>query len=159
MTVAVNLAQIRRRALARASSRVRVVDALCAALMLVKADVWRQLGGFDERFVLYGEDVGPCRRARRLGYTPLQVTGARYLHVGGASSSPGERLRLILTGQATLYQMYLRPWRTEVAVAALTIGHGDAGKRRSGHRTGRFRHWRHVWRERSRWRRGWPDRE
>lgn len=36
--------------------------------MLFRAEVFRQLSGFDERYFLYYEDVDLCLRARRLGF-------------------------------------------------------------------------------------------
>ena len=60
---------------------VNAVEALCGAFILINTAVWRELGGFDELFVMYGEDVDFCQRALRRGYTPLQATAARYLHV------------------------------------------------------------------------------
>jgi N-acetylglucosaminyl-diphospho-decaprenol L-rhamnosyltransferase len=47
------------------------------AFLLVRRDVLEQLGGFDERFFLYSEEVDLCRRARELGhrvtYLPLMT--------------------------------------------------------------------------------------
>lgn len=150
------LAQLRS-ARVRASSRVRRVDALCAAFMLITADVWQELGGFDERFFLYGEDVDFCQRARQLGYIPLQATAARYVHGGGASSSSADRHRLLLTGQSTLYRLYLQPWPARAALTALTVGTGLRAGAAAVTGSRHAAHWRDVWRERSRWCRGWPD--
>lgn len=42
-------------------------DWASGAMMAVKASAFRKLGGFDERFFMYMEDVDLCRRARRIG--------------------------------------------------------------------------------------------
>ena len=39
------------------------------AFMLFRSDVFRQLGGFDERYFMYGEDVDICLRMQLAGYT------------------------------------------------------------------------------------------
>lgn len=53
-----------RRALGREERRVDWVSGAC---MLVSARTWRALGGFDERFHMYCEDVDFSLRVRRLG--------------------------------------------------------------------------------------------
>jgi GT2 family glycosyltransferase len=61
--------------------RVPQID---GSLMLIPIPEYRALGGFDERFELYFEDVDLCRRANRRNgcHLFLQEWG---LHVGGAS--------------------------------------------------------------------------
>jgi GT2 family glycosyltransferase len=54
--------------------------------MLVRRDWFERLGGFDERFWLYGEDADLCRRALNLGGRAAVVPGAEIRHVGGHSS-------------------------------------------------------------------------
>ncbi|GAM97921.1 glycosyltransferase [alpha proteobacterium U9-1i] len=58
----------------------------CAAAALYRADVWRALGGFDERFFCYCEDVDLGFRMRLAGHDCLQIGAAKVAHVGGASS-------------------------------------------------------------------------
>ncbi|MFC4616468.1 glycosyltransferase family 2 protein [Cellulomonas sp. H30R-01] len=43
-------------------------DWLCGALMLWRRSAFEALGGFDERYFLYYEDVDLCRRARAAGW-------------------------------------------------------------------------------------------
>jgi GT2 family glycosyltransferase len=59
---------------------------LTGCCLLVRRDCYEQLGGFDEDFFLYYEDVDLCRRAQEAGwsvwYEPaLTVTHHRPLHV------------------------------------------------------------------------------
>jgi GT2 family glycosyltransferase len=60
------------------------------AALLLKADVVRQLGGFDERFFFFSEEADLCFRAREAGWLVLYCPDARFVHVG-ASSSPASR--------------------------------------------------------------------
>jgi len=49
-------------------SVVEEVDALCGACLLVRADLFNMVGGFDNRMFLYYEDVDLCLRLGDLGY-------------------------------------------------------------------------------------------
>jgi N-acetylglucosaminyl-diphospho-decaprenol L-rhamnosyltransferase len=62
------------------------VFAPCAAACLIRADVFRDAGGFDERFFCYVEDVDLAFRLRLQGHRCIQVRSAVVSHVGGASS-------------------------------------------------------------------------
>lgn len=50
----------------RRRCRVPWVTGCC---LLIRGDCWRQLGGFDEQFFLYYEDVDFCRRAKAAGWS------------------------------------------------------------------------------------------
>lgn len=136
---------------------VRSVPVLTGAVLLVRRDLWRRLGGFDERYVLYGEDVDLCLRARRLGATAMFTPAARYRHTGGASSSPAERQIGILRGKVTLYRDHLPAGSGWLARRALLAGaalrallSGGAALRAPLAAT-----WPAVWRRRADWRSGW----
>ena len=65
---------------------VRDVDFVVGACVLMRRDVVRQLGGFDERFWLYGEEADLCKRVQNAGFRVRFVPKAITRHVGGASS-------------------------------------------------------------------------
>lgn len=58
----------------------------CAAAALYRAEAWRALGGFDERFFCYCEDVDLGFRLRLAGWRIFQIPDAIVRHVGGGSS-------------------------------------------------------------------------
>lgn len=58
----------------------------CGALTLIRRDVFEALGGFDEDYFCYVEDVDLAYRARLLGHEAIQVRDARVSHMGYASS-------------------------------------------------------------------------
>ena len=60
---------------------------LSAACMLWRADAVRRVGGFDETFFIYFEDIDMCRRLARTGAKLVFEPRARVVHVGGASTS------------------------------------------------------------------------
>ncbi len=58
----------------------------CAAAALYRRALWRELGGFDESFFCYCEDVDLGFRIRLAGQGVRQVGAAVVRHIGGASS-------------------------------------------------------------------------
>jgi GT2 family glycosyltransferase len=60
----------------------------CAAAALYRRDGFDALGGFDERFFCYIEDVDLAFRWRLAGGRVLQVGDAVVHHAGGASAAP-----------------------------------------------------------------------
>ncbi|HET8898003.1 MAG TPA: glycosyltransferase family 2 protein [Rhodanobacteraceae bacterium] len=62
------------------------VEAVSGALMLVRRDVFEQLGGFDEGYFLHFEDLDLCRRTRDAGHRVVLASQIRVVHVKGSSS-------------------------------------------------------------------------
>ena len=98
--------------------RRRAVGMLSGAAMLVRREVVDEVGGFDERFHMYGEDNEWCLRMVRAGWTLLFEPAAVVMHHGAASSlkrwDEHEKLRV----QAAAYldfQRHCLPRRRRVA--------------------------------------------
>jgi N-acetylglucosaminyl-diphospho-decaprenol L-rhamnosyltransferase len=66
----------------------RDVDWLGGAFLMVRADLLERIGGLDERFFFYGEDIEFCHRIRRAGYRCRYDSSAKTTHLGGQSSDP-----------------------------------------------------------------------
>ena len=62
------------------------VDWVSGSCFLVRRAVWEAIGGFDERYFMYAEDVDLCWRARRAGWSVVYEPAARVIHVQGAST-------------------------------------------------------------------------
>jgi len=60
---------------------------LRASALMVRASVFRSVGGFDEGFFFYEEDEDLCWRLRRRGYRVAVCRGAIVRHIGGLSVS------------------------------------------------------------------------
>lgn len=58
-----------------------------AALTIYNKNIFQQVGGFDEDFFAYEEDVDLSLRLHNLGYQTLYVPKALSYHLGGATSS------------------------------------------------------------------------
>lgn len=67
-------------------ARAGRIFSACAAAALYRRAAWHEIGGFDESYFCYCEDVDLGFRLRLAGWGVLQVAEARVHHVGGASS-------------------------------------------------------------------------
>lgn len=60
-------------------------DWVSGGAMLVRRELLVQLGGFDENFFFYFEDMDLCARVRELGYKVVYYPGILVKHLGGSS--------------------------------------------------------------------------
>ena len=65
---------------------VRDVDWLLGAALCIRRVAWEAVGGFDEEYGMYFEEVDFCRRIRDAGGRVQLVPSAQVVHVGGAST-------------------------------------------------------------------------
>lgn len=72
----------RRRMLGRREARVDWVNAAC---LVLPRPVWRSLGGFDEGYFMYCEDVDLCLRLRKAGWALASVP-VQVVHIGQRAS-------------------------------------------------------------------------
>jgi O-antigen biosynthesis protein len=69
----------------------REIDYGSAAALMVRIDFWREVGGFDERFLpMYYEDTDLCFEARSRGYRVMYEPRAHVIHVEGATAGTDE---------------------------------------------------------------------
>lgn len=82
----------RAREVARHMPRVaQPTDWICGASIMVRPEVVRATGGFDEDYFLYFEETDFCLRARRAGFPTWYVPDSRVMHIGGQSTGVTER--------------------------------------------------------------------
>lgn len=67
-------------------AETREVQQVIGAFFFVRQELFTQLGGFDERFFMYYEEVDFCEQARRLGRRIMYLSSARAQHAGGGCS-------------------------------------------------------------------------
>jgi GT2 family glycosyltransferase len=61
-------------------------DWVAGACMLIRSELWDRLGGMDEGYFMYFEEVDFCLRAARAGFTCWYVPEARVVHLVGQAS-------------------------------------------------------------------------
>ena len=103
------------------------MDWVLGAAMLVPAQVFRSIGGFDEEYFLYGEDKDLCRRISERGRTVHLTPSVRALHLGGGSGGePAHLGRYFYRAQSRyLWKFHGRAIR---AIHALLLMAGAAAK-------------------------------
>ena len=62
------------------------VDAVSGAFMMMRKEVYEQIGGFDQQFFMYGEDLDLCYRAQKSGYKVFYVHNTEVIHYKGEST-------------------------------------------------------------------------
>jgi N-acetylglucosaminyl-diphospho-decaprenol L-rhamnosyltransferase len=88
---------------------VREVDIVVGCFFLLKKSTWEQLGGFDLKYWMYGEEADLCLRAQRLGYRPIITPEATIVHYMGAASTASERTPMIAKAKSTLVRDHWSP--------------------------------------------------
>jgi hypothetical protein len=75
-------------------AQTRDVDHVIGAFFLVRRAMFEALGGFDERFFVYLEDLDFSRRARNAGWRTVYLADAQAFHAGGGTSRQVKARRL-----------------------------------------------------------------
>lgn len=99
--------------LERRYRRSRAVTSLSGACMLVRRSAWEQVGGMDEGFFLYAEDVDLCLRLRAAGWRLRYVAEAEIRHRRGAAASldPTATLSHYRDSQRRFYAKHRSAWQ------------------------------------------------
>jgi len=133
----------------------REVGVVTGCLAAVRRDVWERLGGFDERFWMYGEDADLAVRMRAVGYRPRITPDAVVTHAVGASSSSRASKRVqVMRSKVTLARLHAPRWSRDVRVGLLVVG--VALRAVLGRVSGRGDGWEEAWRRRGEWLPGYP---
>jgi N-acetylglucosaminyl-diphospho-decaprenol L-rhamnosyltransferase len=73
--------------------RPRIVPWVIGAALAIRREAFEDVGGFDDAFFMYAEEVDLCYRLRQRGWEVHFAPVADVVHVGGASTSQ-QRLRM-----------------------------------------------------------------
>ena len=117
-----------------------------AAFLIVRAEAWRAIDGFDERQFMYAEDLDLGWQLRQAGWGTRYVPGAHVRHVSAAATSQAWGPERADRWQVATYAWLLRrrgPLRTRATAAMNVAGAGArwlgaaAYTRATGRRSGR----------------------
>ena len=85
------------------------VDWIAGMFVGFRRDAYAAVGGFDERYFLYYEDVDLCRRLRSHAYKVVYETGVSVIHEARRASRRNPRLMRIHAASALRYLMTSYP--------------------------------------------------
>lgn len=94
------------------------VDWIPGAFVFIPAAVFKRLGGFDERFFMYYEEVDLCRRLKAHGLEVWYWPELKATHIGGASARTVANARVSRSGSQ------LESWRMRSALLYYRKHHG-----------------------------------
>ncbi len=145
---------------------VREVDIVSGCFFMIPRSLWRELGGFDPTFFMYGEEADLCLRAQRLGASPAITPRATIIHLGGASErTRAAKMIKLLAAKITLIERHLPVWQRPIArqlmrlwpltraIALSTASH----VRHSEKLSQGAGQWREVWNRRDEWQNGYRN--
>jgi N-acetylglucosaminyl-diphospho-decaprenol L-rhamnosyltransferase len=100
----------------------RAVDQVIGAYFFMRRRLFEELGGFDERFFVYMEEVDLAYRSSKMGYSSYYLREATVNHVGRVSSDQvkGKRLFYSLRSRSEYARKHWRAWQSPV-LAVLTV--------------------------------------
>lgn len=108
--------------------RIVDVEAVSGACLMIDRDVFRRMGGFDEGFFMYAEDVALCHGAHQLGRRVVFTDDATVIHHGGGSTRErkGNQWVAMMQRQAVLRflqltrgAVYARAYRVSMGLCAV----------------------------------------
>ena len=103
-------------------AQTREVDHVIGAFFLVRRALFDSLGGFDERFFVYLEDLDFSCRARQAGWRSVYLADAQAFHAGGGTSNQVKARRLFYSLRSRLLYAFKHfSWLGAVGVLLATI--------------------------------------
>ena len=100
------------------------VDWVSGSCFLADRETWDRIGGFDESYFMYAEDVDLCWRAKKAGRRVAFEPAARVVHVQGASTNQ-RAYRMIVRHHISILKFWARtaegPQRALVPLAAVVL--------------------------------------
>lgn len=98
----------------------REVDIVVGCFLLIRRALWAELGGFDPRYFMYGEEADLCLRAAKMGYRPRITPQAEIMHiVGAASKARAEKLLPLIKARVTLIRDHWAAWKVPFGIAMM----------------------------------------
>jgi GT2 family glycosyltransferase len=113
------------RAVARLAGRIWFT----AACVMVRAEAFRAIGGFDEGYFMYFEDVDFCMRLEAAGWRLVQEPRAVVVHAGGFATRFGVN-EIYRPSQLRYYRQHRPGWEARYVERRLRRRHGDAAVER-----------------------------
>jgi O-antigen biosynthesis protein len=100
------------------------VDALSGSFMMVRKETFERVGGLDESFFMYGEDLDWCYRIRQAGWRIYYVHSTQIIHYKGESTrrSSLDEIRTFYDAMHLFVEKHFRSSKLFNAVLRMAIG-------------------------------------
>lgn len=98
------------------------VESVSGAFMLMPARALREVGGFDEQFFMYAEDIDLCLRFVEHGWRVRYWPGVTVVHVGAGSNVNGRRPPAADSAYFRTMAPFIRKHRPGVRGTAIAAG-------------------------------------
>lgn len=98
------------------------VDWVQGSAMMVRRAVYEQIGGLDEGYVMYSEELDWCKRAKQAGWHIVFLGDASIIHYGGKSSEQvAARSHLLFQQSKLRYFRKYHGWLTAQILRAFLL--------------------------------------
>lgn len=88
-------------------SKTQEVDVVGGACMMIKKDIFLEVGQFDESFFMYFEESDLCRRVQKAGYHNVYFPKAKVVHLLGKSELDTEKTEVLFeTSRYNFFKKY-----------------------------------------------------
>lgn len=86
---------------------------LVGAFMFMKTDLYQKVGGFDEDYFMYGEDIDFSYRIKKTGFQNYYYGGLKILHFKGESTTKDQvYLNHFFDAMSIFYKKHFKTYRT-----------------------------------------------
>jgi GT2 family glycosyltransferase len=107
-------------------SATRRVPAAIGAVLAVRAETWKTLGGFAEDTFMYSEDIDLCWRAKLAGWETWFCAEAEFVHIGSGSAkmrwNDPQRAFRVGHAQAAMIRRHMPRGRGVTTIAITVVG-------------------------------------
>ncbi|MDO8513869.1 MAG: glycosyltransferase family 2 protein [bacterium] len=87
------------------------VDWVTGAVLLIRRDLFKKIGGFDERFFMYFEDTDLCQGVKEEGFKVAWYPEVEIVHLGGRSFGVGwKQKQMYYQNQARFFAKHYGLW-------------------------------------------------
>lgn len=93
------------------------VDAISGSFMMLRREVYDSIGGLDESYFMYGEDLDWCFRTQKAGWKLYYVHSTKIIHYGGESTK-----RSSIDAHAEFYRAMQVFARKNLGLSAFSLG-------------------------------------
>jgi N-acetylglucosaminyl-diphospho-decaprenol L-rhamnosyltransferase len=102
-----------------ADGEISDVDWVQGSALMARREVYEQIGGLDEGFFMFSEELDWCKRAKKAGWRVVYIGTAQITHHGGRSTAQIAAQKHIYFHQSKL--RYFRKYHGWLAAQALRI--------------------------------------